>query len=77
MNDEKERKVKRKKCIIVDKNDKVGKRCLLGFFSWRGFLIFQRVKGENIFVLRVFQYTFQAIKFLNITKDDDFISEPI
>lgn len=38
---------------------------------------FQRVKGKNIFVLRVFQYAFQAIKFLNITKDDDFTSKPI
>lgn len=40
-------------------------------------IFFSRVKGKNIFVLRVFQYTFQAIKFLNITKDDDFTSKPI
>lgn len=41
------------------------------------FLFSIELRGKNIFVLRVFQDNFQAIKFLNITKDDDFTSKPI
>lgn len=68
-------KGERKKCIMMNRDKKVGKRCLRIFL--KEIFIFHRVKGKNVFVLRIFQYTFQAIKFLNITKDDDFTSKPI
>lgn len=62
---------------MVDGDNKVEKRRSWNCFFERDFLIFHKVKGKNIFVLRVFQCAFQAIRFLNITKVDAFTSKPI
>lgn len=59
---------------MVDGDNKAEKRCYWDFFFKEIFLFSRELRGN--YFCSVFQYTFQAIKFLNITKDDDFTSEP-
>lgn len=62
---------------MVDGDNNDGRKEMLELFFSSERFYFPASYGENIFILMIFQYDFQTIKFLNITEDDDFTSQPI